>query len=111
MGRFILRGIDMKIAMLFASAMLVGATLATPMGGGSHALAAGPEFCREYANAAVRQARRVRETPFCARAVAANPARWVMSFRVHYDWCRGVRAPEANAERAVRRIHLERCLR
>ncbi|MGH6980811.1 MAG: hypothetical protein ACREFC_06355 [Stellaceae bacterium] len=98
----------MKIAMLFASAMLVGATLAPPVGGGK-ALAAGPEFCREYANAAVRQAHRVRESGRCIRAAEINPARWSERFAVHYDWCRGVPAPEANAERAARRIHLERC--
>ena len=107
MGRLILRGIDMKIAMLIASAVLIGATLATPVGGG--AFAAGPEFCREYANTAVRQAHRVRELSRCVRAVEINPARWTERFAVHYDWCRGVPAPEANAERAARRVHLERC--
>jgi len=99
----------MKIAMLFASAMLVGATLATPVGGGGRALAAGPEFCREYANIAVRQAHRVRLSARCVRAAEANPGRWTERYAVHYDWCRSVPAPEANAERAARRIHLERC--
>lgn len=97
----------MKIAALPFSALLVAAALSswspTP------ASAAGPEFCRDYARAAVRQGEAARQVRRCERAVLNNPARWTLRWQTHFDWCLGVPPQVANSERAARRIHLEEC--
>jgi hypothetical protein len=94
----------MKTVRLLFCALSIGAIL-PPLG----ANAAGPDFCANYAAAAVRQSYAVRQNPLCARAIVRNPARWTLERRVHFEWCRSVPAPAANAERAARRRHLLSC--
>ena len=95
----------MKIVALFAAAAAAAFVVAYQP---PPALSAGPEFCREYANAAERQSKRVR-IPRCVGAAEANPRRWTLDWKAHYEWCRGVPPAEANGERRARRIHLEAC--
>jgi hypothetical protein len=91
---------------LLGSVVMVAA-MAQPVA----AFAAGPDFCRDYAEAAVRQAHEVREIPFCARVVRFDPARWSEDRRGHFEWCRAVPPDVAIAERDARTHHLHECRR
>jgi hypothetical protein len=71
------------------------------------ARAADPNFCRDYAGAAVRQAREVWSIPRC-RPNYESP-RWATEFRIHFDWCLTTSYDAAVAERAARTRHLEHC--
>ena len=73
--------------------------------------AADEGFCKEYARVAVDQARDAEEHGRCDRARHENPARWQRDFRGHYDWCRGARRDDADAERADRSRTLDHCAR
>jgi len=81
----------------------LAACLLTP----SIARAADPGFCRDYARAAVDQARRARELPYCA--AGAHGPRWSLDYRGHFDWCLGARFRDAEVERDIRHDYLERC--
>lgn len=96
----------MRIATAWHGAVLAVAVM-LPLS----ALAAGPNFCRDYARAAIRQSEVARQTPFCARATFRNPARWSLIWRNHFDWCLTVPPGVANGEREARRIHLLECRR
>jgi hypothetical protein len=91
-----------KQALLVAVAMACGSTAITPL-----ALAADPNFCRDYAGAAVRQAREAWSIPPC-RPNFESP-RWTTEFRIHFDWCLTTSYDAANAERFARTRHLEHC--
>jgi hypothetical protein len=69
--------------------------------------AANPDFCRDYANAAVNQACAAWNNWRCRRG--AEPPRWSTAWRDHYNWCLGAYWENARREREFRREHLERC--
>jgi len=83
-------------------AALAGCLLAS-----ATASAAGPDFCRDYARAAIEQSRRAHDVPNCAPG--ARGPRWTMDWRMHFDWCRGADWRAVNSERAARRNYLHYC--
>ena len=70
--------------------------------------AAPPEFCREYAAAAVRQVEAAKSTPTCDRG---RGARWTVDYRVHFEWCLGAPPGVVEAERAARTNWIRSCRR
>ena len=74
------------------SVSLTGAGLALALAV-STAQAAGPGFCRDYANAALNQVRAALALPGCRGGMGGT--RWSANFPVHYNWCLG--APPAAA--------------
>jgi hypothetical protein len=70
------------------------------------AQAAPPDFCRDYATAAVRQVEAARSIPACNRG--AGP-RWTTDYRLHFDWCLGANPAAVEAERAARTNWLRAC--
>ena len=83
-------------AALFAAAMAFAPT----------AQAAPPDFCRDYATAAVRQVEAARSIPACNRGTGP---RWTTDYRVHFDWCLGANPGAVEAERAARTNWLRAC--
>ncbi|THD70610.1 hypothetical protein [Phenylobacterium sp.] len=75
------------------------------------ARAADRDFCRNYAEAAVRQSRAADEHDRCHRAVRDDPARWSSDIRVHMDWCRDAKIEDADREREARKHVLDDCAR
>jgi hypothetical protein len=73
------------------------------------ARAADPGFCRQYAQAALNQARGGRSLPGCRGAM--NGDRWSTDFRVHFAWCIANSPEAAETERGVRTGFLESCRR
>jgi hypothetical protein len=71
------------------------------------ARAADPAFCRDYATAAVRQAREAWSIPRC-RPIFESP-RWATEYRLHLDWCLTTSYNLATSERVARTRHLEHC--
>lgn len=82
-----------------AAGMLLAAT--------TSAFAANPNFCANYASAAVNQARVALRTPPCAPG--AIGARWSPDYRVHYSWCITASPPATAGERAMRTRYLRSC--
>ena len=72
------------------------------------AQAAGPEFCRDYATAAVRQVELSRAIPACNRGVGP---RWTTDYKVHFDWCLGAAPGVVEAERQARTNWIRSCRR
>lgn len=72
----------------------------------SAAQAAGPEFCREYATAAVRQVEVARTVPACDRG---HGPRWTTDYRLHFDWCLSAAPAVVEAERAARTNWIRSC--
>ncbi len=70
------------------------------------AQAAPPDFCRDYAAAAVRQVQLARSNPACDRGTGA---RWTSDYRVHFDWCLGAAPGVVAAERAARTNWIRAC--
>ena len=70
-------------------------------------LSANPDFCRDYANAAVDQTRAASDGWRCR--AAPLPPRWSTNWRDHYDWCLGTRWEYVRREREIRHDHLLRC--
>ena len=75
----------------------------------SSASAERPEFCRDYARAALTQVRIALHHPRCDWRMEHNPARWSSDYRAHFDWCRGASRDQAMSERDARTRMLERC--
>lgn len=73
---------------------------------GSAARAAAPDFCRDYAVAAVRQVQLARSIPACDRGTGP---RWTSDYRVHFNWCLGASPDAVEAERAARSNWLRSC--
>ncbi len=71
------------------------------------AFAANPNFCANYARAALNQVRVARHTPPCM--YGANGPRWSPFYRVHFNWCLGVPWQFAAHERAMRTRYLRSC--
>jgi hypothetical protein len=69
--------------------------------------AADPGFCKPYAKAALNQVRGGLTEPACASHFQG--ARWSTEFAVHYEWCLGVSAGDADAERDARARYLKGC--
>ena len=93
-----------KLTVVLSAAFLMASSVAV-----SSAQAAGEDFCRDYARAAVRQVRGADMHRRCDWRVDNNPARWSTDWRAHFDWCRGVTREQADAERDARTRTLERC--
>ena len=92
--------------MRLMSATLIGAALALSAAVPA-AQAAGPGFCRDYANAALNQVRAALSLPGCRGGMEGT--RWSAAFPVHYSWCLGANPAAAAEEREARTIHLRRC--
>jgi hypothetical protein len=99
-GELDLREKKMLKASTYAAALTAILTVA------SSAQAAPPEFCRDYATAAVRQVEAARSIPACNRGVGP---RWTTDYRVHFDWCLGANPAAVEAERAARTNWLRSC--
>ena len=69
--------------------------------------AAPPEFCRDYADAAVNQVRAALANPGCA-SVAVGP-RWRPEHRLHFIWCLSQPIPIVESERGARTGYLRAC--
>ena len=66
--------------------------------------AADREYCRDYAQTALRQVRGASRHPRCA-------ARWSPEFRDHFQWCLQVSKDTATDQRAARHRTLAACAR
>jgi hypothetical protein len=73
----------------------------------SVAHAADPEFCKQYAQAAINQVRAGLAVPACARGFQGD--RWSSDFKVHYSWCLTAAPPAAESERGARTGYLRAC--
>jgi hypothetical protein len=82
------------------------AAIVTGIAAGSPARAASPDFCRDYATAAVRQVQLARSIPACDRGTGP---RWTTDFRVHFDWCLNSPPGAVEAERNARTNWLRAC--
>ncbi|HXP06175.1 MAG TPA: hypothetical protein VN808_18830 [Stellaceae bacterium] len=91
-----------KRASLVAAAAVFGVMAITPS-----ARAADPNFCRDYASAAVRQFNAAFAVPRCRGGM--NGPRWSPEFHVHYDWCLGAPYNGASTERDIRRQYIDAC--
>ena len=92
----------MKLLCLAAMAGLAAAALSTPA-----ARAADPEFCRDYARAAVEQSERAMNTRGCGHLL--HDGRFSTDFRTHFQWCLEAHRHEADEQRSIRHEELERC--
>ncbi|MEI9925468.1 MAG: hypothetical protein WDN50_20255 [Bradyrhizobium sp.] len=72
------------------------------------AQAADPAFCKPYAKAALSQVRGGLIHPACASHFQGT--RWSTDFAAHYEWCLGVSAGDADAERDARARYLKGCI-
>ncbi len=75
--------------------------------GPTGARAADPAFCKQYARAALAEVRKALENPRCGAGLQGT--RWSAEFSVHYEWCLGVSADAAGAERDARSHDLTAC--
>ena len=89
-----------------SKSLLICGVLATSVIAFSAARAAPPDFCRDYAGAAVRQVEAARSIPACNRGVGP---RWTTDYRVHFDWCVGSPPGAVEAERVARTNWLRTC--
>ncbi len=87
---------------LFALGLAIG--LAGVGALSSPASAAGPAFCTQYAATAVAQQGRNR-----ALGCGYRGPRWHSRWQLHFNWCLGVPAWQANRETRVRRQRLRAC--
>jgi len=71
------------------------------------AKAAPPEFCRDYADAAVNQVRAALANPGCVGG--ARGPRWTPEHRIHFEWCLGQPIPIVESERSARTGFLRAC--
>jgi hypothetical protein len=92
-----------KISIAIAASLLLTVT-----GSATSAGAAGPGFCHDYAQAALRQVRGALNNRRCTFHMQ-NEARWSSDYRTHYDWCLGASREDADRERDARRDLLEHC--
>ena len=83
-------------------AVLIIAGAAAPAG------AADREFCRDYAQSALRQVRAGLHHQRCAVHMD-DVARWSPEFRDHFQWCLHVSKDTAGDQREARRRVLEKC--
>jgi hypothetical protein len=69
--------------------------------------AADPAFCRQYARAALVQARGALASPSCGAGLQG--VRWSAEFSAQYEWCLGASSEAAAAERDARARVLRGC--
>ena len=69
--------------------------------------AAPPDFCQNYAQAAINQVRGALANPGCAASIKGP--RWNPEFQVHYNWCLTQPIPAVEAERGARTGFLRAC--
>jgi hypothetical protein len=69
--------------------------------------AAPPDFCRDYATAAINQLRAALANPGCVGGVRGP--RWVSDERIHFQWCLTQPIPIVEAERGARTGYLRAC--
>jgi hypothetical protein len=69
--------------------------------------AAPPDFCQNYAQAAINQVRGALANPACAATIKGP--RWNPEFQVHYNWCLTQPIPAVEAERGARTGFLRAC--
>jgi hypothetical protein len=69
--------------------------------------AAAPDFCEQYAHAAIIQVRGGLNNRSCAGGMQGP--RWSPEWRVHFDWCRSASFAAAGAERDARTSYLKAC--
>ena len=69
--------------------------------------AADPAFCRQYARAALVQARGALASPRCGAGLQG--VRWSAEFSAQYEWCLGASPDAAAAERDARTRYLKGC--
>jgi hypothetical protein len=81
--------------------------VALSLGFATASFAAGDDFCRDYARAALNQVRGASHHWECRHQMSG--ARWSNDWHTHYDWCRGVSRDQAWSERNARREMLEDC--
>lgn len=87
---------------------LLSAALAVAAGAALPALAADPDFCRDYARNAIQQYRIAMDHRRCAERVH-DFAVWSPDFQHHYGWCLGVSRDQAWAGRNQRQELLSQC--
>jgi hypothetical protein len=90
--------------LVLAVAFVLSISLSNP----TAAHAAEPAFCKPYAKAALNQVRGGLTDPACASRLQGS--RWSTDFAVHYEWCLGVSAGDADAEKNVRTRYLKGCV-
>jgi hypothetical protein len=83
--------------------------VALSLGFATASFAAGEDFCRDYARAALNQVRGAWHHHECREQMSG--ARWSTDWHTHYDWCRSVSRDQAWSERNARREMLEDCAR
>jgi hypothetical protein len=71
------------------------------------ARAADPAFCRQYARAALVQARGALAGAHCGAGLQG--VRWSAEFSAQYEWCLGASPGAAAAERDARMRYLKGC--
>jgi hypothetical protein len=86
-------------------ALLVGVMIAAA----APVAAADRDFCRDYAQAALRQVRAALNHQRCSVHLD-NPTRWSPEYRAHFQWCQHVSKDTATDERAARHQVLQRCV-
>jgi len=94
--------LKLSLLPLFAATFLIAS--ATPQ-----AQAADHEFCRDYAESAVRQFNYAERHERCEGYIRADRNRWQENFKVHYEWCRNVSNEAAWQQRRLRKEALESC--
>jgi hypothetical protein len=93
-----------KMPKLAIRAAFASAALALTASGAS---AAPPEFCRDYADAAVNQVRAAFANPGCV--AGARGPRWTPEHRIHFQWCLAQPIPIVESERGARTGYLRAC--
>jgi hypothetical protein len=88
------------LAVAFASSTLLMSGLTT-------AYAADPQFCEQYAHAAIIQVRGGLNNSGCVGGMQGS--RWSPEWRVHFDWCRNSSYAAAGNERDIRTRYLKSC--
>jgi hypothetical protein len=89
------------------SVFLSGAALA--LGLATSATAASPDFCHDYARAAIDQVHRAQDHRSCHYVFDNGGGRWSGDWHAHFNWCLGVSRDQADGERSARRRALEDC--
>lgn len=91
---------DYVITKLIAAAALASAMSLS-------AQAAPPDFCRDYARAAVNQMRAGLANPRCVAGIRGP--RWTPDEGIHFQWCLSQPIPMVESERGARTAYLRAC--
>ena len=69
--------------------------------------AAPPDFCRDYATAAINQVHAAQANPSCV--AGAKGPRWAPNESIHLRWCLTQSIPMVESERGARTAYLRAC--